>query len=166
MKYVIFSDNHGDSEAVDLLMDRYPNLNFISLGDFELDKYYCNRVSIRQVKGNSFFDPDFPTEIIFYDQNYKIFCTHGHKYSAHWTNSYLIDKARSIKADIVLFGHTHIPLITLEEKTLLINPGSLKFPRGSIREKTYAIMEIAEAITIEIKELYTGETLKCKKLKL
>ena len=48
--------------------------------------------------------------------------------------------------NIVLYGHTHRPLIVQKESRYMINPGHLKnaFDRGNLA--TYAIMEICEDV--------------------
>jgi putative phosphoesterase len=35
-------------------------------------------------------------------------------------------------ADIIVFGHTHLPLNAEEDGVLLFNPGSATYPRGSV----------------------------------
>jgi putative phosphoesterase len=46
-------------------------------------------------------------------------------------------------ADIVLFGHTHIPMIDLvDDRIYAVNPGSIEQPRQSGRLPTFIIMEI------------------------
>ena len=44
-------------------------------------------------------------------------------------------------ANVVLFGHTHVPLCLEEEGVLYLNPGSLTSPRGG-SHASYAILEI------------------------
>jgi uncharacterized protein len=44
-------------------------------------------------------------------------------------------------ADIVIFGHSHVPLILREDKTLFVNPGSYSLPRsGSAR--SFAVLTL------------------------
>ena len=42
--------------------------------------------------------------------------------------------------DILLFGHTHSPLMKIINKKLFINPGSITYPRGLYNE-SYIIYE-------------------------
>ena len=46
--------------------------------------------------------------------------------------------------DIVMFGHTHRPLIDIHEDITLINPGSISYPRQEGKKPTYITMEIDE----------------------
>ena len=44
-----------------------------------------------------------------------------------------------------MFGHTHRPLLDIDdEELMLINPGSLSFPRQEGKRPSYIIMEIDE----------------------
>ena len=59
------------------------------------------------------------------------------------TNELLKQEAKARGADIVLFGHTHRPVIdTSEEGIIAVNPGSLSYPRQDGRKPSYALMEI------------------------
>ena len=46
--------------------------------------------------------------------------------------------------DIVMFGHTHVPFIQIENDLTILNPGSLSYPRQEDRMPTFLIMEIDE----------------------
>lgn len=41
--------------------------------------------------------------------------------------------------DIVMFGHTHRPVIIVEDNITLINPGSISYPRQADGIPTYII---------------------------
>ena len=44
-------------------------------------------------------------------------------------------------ADIVIFGHTHVPLSYKKDNIIYINPGSLSLPR-KVDYKSFCIMDI------------------------
>jgi hypothetical protein len=44
--------------------------------------------------------------------------------------------------DIVMFGHTHKPVIQTVDGLTLINPGSLSYPRQQDRKCSYIMMEV------------------------
>ena len=46
--------------------------------------------------------------------------------------------------DIVMYGHTHKPVIDVSDNIVAINPGSLSYPRQENRRPSYIIMEIDE----------------------
>ena len=53
------------------------------------------------------------------------------------------EEARARKADIVMFGHTHKPhLEYCEDGLVVLNPGSLSYPRQDGRKPSYMLMEL------------------------
>ena len=54
---------------------------------------------------------------------------------------HLIKEAFGRGADIVMFGHTHYPMIRREGGLTVINPGSLSYPRQEGRRPSYIVME-------------------------
>ena len=44
-------------------------------------------------------------------------------------------------ADAAFFGHIHVPVVEKEAGVLLVNPGSLAYPRQRGRRPSYAVME-------------------------
>ena len=73
-------------------------------------------------------------------QGARIFYTHGHLYSVKTELGGLLQAARELDANVVLFGHTHQPLCTYREGVHLLNPGSLGYPGEQGR--TYGIVDI------------------------
>ena len=43
--------------------------------------------------------------------------------------------------DIVMYGHTHRPLIDIRKDIIVMNPGSLSYPRQEGRRPSYIVME-------------------------
>ena len=56
-------------------------------------------------------------------------------------------------ADIVMYGHTHRPVMERSGDMLILNPGSVSYPRQQGRERTYMVMEINEdnVVNVELK---------------
>ena len=54
----------------------------------------------------------------------------------------------------MLFGHTHYPEIEMQEGILVINPGSLTFPRQRGRKFSYAVMEAEEGKDLQAEIRY------------
>ena len=44
--------------------------------------------------------------------------------------------------DIVMFGHTHRPIIDYHKDIIAINPGSLSYPRQEGKRPSYIMMEL------------------------
>ena len=51
-------------------------------------------------------------------------------------------RAKEEACDVVLFGHTHMPLVTEEDGVLFVNPGSVALPRQADRRRTYAVINV------------------------
>ena len=56
--------------------------------------------------------------------------------------------ARARGADIVIFGHTHKPCLKFEKDMIIMNPGSLTYPRQENRLPSYIVLEMAEDGTV------------------
>jgi hypothetical protein len=68
--------------------------------------------------------------------------THGHRYYIGMGNEMLKREAIAQGADIVMYGHTHRPVIDISPNIIAINPGSLSYPRQENHKPSYIIMEI------------------------
>jgi len=144
MKCLIFSDSHGseflmqkalrahkDAEVVFFLGDGLSGVN-------ELARTDSSRAWIA-VRGNCDFSTLFldreanKTEEITLEGK-KIVATHGDIYGVKAGVENLESLAYSRSADIVLFGHTHIPFekySNVERPIYLFNPGSVAGPSYS-----------------------------------
>ena len=56
----------------------------------------------------------------------------------------LVENAQAKGCKIAMYGHTHMPVIENEDGILVINPGSLTYPRQRGRRPSYAVMQIEE----------------------
>ena len=85
---------------------------------------------------------------------------HGHRQQAGYTYAGLAHFAREHYADVVLYGHTHVPDLFRDEESgiLYVNPGSLSRPRQSDRSRTYVILTISDDALpqAELKNLEDG----------
>lgn len=63
----------------------------------------------------------------------------------------LLPRCAEVDADILIYGHTHMPLVATVGDTLVVNPGSLGESReaGARDQSTYALVD-TEARTAEI----------------
>lgn len=142
MRLLIVSDTHRDYNTLDKAILEQPRAEVvIHLGDGADDvdivkAKYQDKMFI-QVKGNCDFNSELPIYRNFIIENTKFFITHGHMYNAKFDINRMCMAARENNADILLFGHTHIPFETYEEKLHIMNPGSLTGIYG-----TYGIIDI------------------------
>ena len=121
--YVVFSDIHGDEYAKKILQKYvegsdgafFAGDGISGLNDFTKKPFYA-------VKGNC--DLIGEEEKIIETDGVKILLTHGHLYGVKSSYLRLIYRAKELGVNVVIFGHTHLPLIMQEEEVLLLNPGS------------------------------------------
>ncbi len=150
MKILIVSDSHGwDDNLKKVIELQAPFDMLIHLGDSQgSEDFFAEWVSnddceIHVVRGNNDYFCETPNEEEFYIGKYKVFITHGHRYSVNAGTEKLKQEARDRGADIVMFGHTHRPYLeTCSDGLVVLNPGSISLPRQEGRKCTYALMEI------------------------
>lgn len=81
---------------------------------------------------------------------YKIGIYHGHG-EEKTTQERAVDLFKNDKVDIIIFGHSHKPLIMAKKDVLIINPGSITSKRND-RWYSYVILELQkDFIKAEIK---------------
>ena len=105
------------------------------------------------VPGNNDYYARYDKEIETKIGKYKVLLTHGHYYYVSLDLQVIKQECKSRGFDIVMFGHTHRPLIDIEEDVILINPGSISYPRQADHRPTYIMMEVADdgSATFELK---------------
>lgn len=112
---------HADADAVIFLGDGVDDL--VEVRDvFHQAILYpvfgnCDRYSLYQ---NILPEEEMLIEI----EAHTILATHGHKYGVKGSLASLKIHGKKQKADILLFGHTHLPYSDYAEGIYLFNPGS------------------------------------------
>lgn len=148
MKILIVSDTHGKHRSYDRVIEREGKIDMLlHVGDVEGGELYIEGTAgcpVHIVAGNCDFFSELPGEEEVQIGKYKIFMTHGHGYYVSMDTRRLKEEAMKRGAQIALYGHTHKPDIDLEGDVMLVNPGSLSFPRQMDRKPSYVIMQIDE----------------------
>lgn len=146
MKVLIVSDTHRHNENYLKVLERVAPLDMvIHCGDSEGSEYLiCEGAEcpVMIVTGNNDFFSELPRELEFCIGNYKVWLTHGHNYYVSMGNETIKKEAKAKGADIVIYGHTHRPVVELEGDIIAINPGSLTYPRQDGKRPSYVLMEI------------------------
>lgn len=145
MKILIVSDTHRKNDNYFKLVERVHPDMVIHCGDSEGSEYALSQAAgcpVQIVMGNNDFFCDLPRELEFYVENLKVWVTHGHNYYVSMNLETLKSEARHRGVDVVMFGHTHRPYLEISEDLVVLNPGSLSYPRQEGRRATYAMMEI------------------------
>ncbi len=161
LKILVVSDSHGNINLLHDVISANRNVDLvIHLGDHTADGNEVMRdfptIAYLTVSGNcdigSFINKT-NTEGTFKAEGRRIFYTHGHKYNVKYGTQYLVSQAKINNADIALYGHTHISGVDEQNGVLVINPGSVAFPRDGT-SGTYCLLEIKDkSVKYEIKEV-------------
>lgn len=145
MRIAVMSDTHLSKYNIKKACSSLKKVDaIIHLGDNvqdveEIKKYYDGEII--NIKGNCDF-AKMPSEKTFIMGGKKFFITHGDKYGVKYDTFKLGYKAKEIGADIVCFGHTHVPYIELEDGVWYINPGSVSYSRSG--SNSFAYVEISD----------------------
>ena len=146
MKILIVSDTHGQSENLSRVLDTLDQVDcLIHCGDIQGPENYFRTLTdgpCYMVSGNNDWDAELRSELEFSLDDYRVFLTHGNQYGVSLGTERLRDEAESRNVQFAMFGHTHRPLIEERDHLVLMNPGSLSYPRQLGRKPSYIVMEI------------------------
>lgn len=145
MKHIlVMSDTHGHKANIRKALEKFPETDcIVHLGDYARDAEYIKTLTDKKVyslRGNCDLGSAARKEILIRTGGVKILALHGHdqgvKSSLLSLGLYGAEKG----ADLVLFGHTHMPIEEPFQNLILYNPGSLGEPRG--RKPSVGLVEI------------------------
>ena len=149
MKCLIFSDSHGSISFMSRALSKHPDAEVVFFlgdglsdadslaslddkrmwiavrGNCDFMKYFCGREAVKC------------EEIIL--EGKRIIATHGDLYQVKFGLENIKSLAFCRKADIVLFGHTHVPheeYVSCDSPFYLFNPGSAS--------QSYGILTLTE----------------------
>ena len=132
MRLLILSDSHRYMDFMERCIEVFRPDCVIHLGDYYPDGYELRQLAsgtaFYQVPGNCdeySCDPFLPRVMSPVIGGVRFFLTHGHQHHVKSTRYSLLEDARRNKAQVVLYGHTHIQDLHREEDGLLVmNPGA------------------------------------------
>ena len=145
MKVLIVSDTHGKDENLEAAVYKEAPFDLlIHCGDVEGREIFTEALvdcPCCMVSGNNDFFTDLPREEQIELCGKRILVTHGHYYGVSMAFDQLADAAKQRGCNAAFFGHIHMPVLETEDGVLLVNPGSLAFPRQRGRRPSYAVLE-------------------------
>ncbi len=148
MRVLVVSDTHGNHKNLAQVLElERPYDMVIHLGDIEGGEEELKAAAgcpVAAVRGNNDYFSDLPQEMEIEVAGKKLLITHGHYYYVVAGVEHLLKEALGRGVDIVMYGHTHRPLLRREGGIVIANPGSLAYPRQDGHEPTYLIMEVNE----------------------
>ena len=146
MEYLVLSDSHGRADRIDLAIERQlraPDaVLFLGDGLHDLRGLEYGDVRVRPVRGNCDFTASFeglgvPEHALLEVGAYRILLMHGHTHGVKGGMERACAFAAQMDADVLLYGHTHVPRQqwfeageqfgrqVLQKPLLVCNPGSL-----------------------------------------
>ena len=170
MKLMIASDLHGSAFYCRQLlaaMEREQPDKLLLLGDIlyhgprnDLPEGYAPKEVIAMlnplrerllcVRGNcDLLDNGAKYDEFLVLENFKLWLTHGHKYIQRQEKADLGYWAKTLDQDIVVYGHTHVPVNAYYGDTLLVNPGSPARPRGGSKP-CFAVLTLQRGAKPEV----------------
>lgn len=162
MKYIVISDLHIPERAKEIpeeILEVAKRADgIICAGDFTTKDVYGKLKSANKnligVRGNC-DRLNLPEFVIFEEKGKKIGVTHSHHLGRGNVEA-IFSLAKSKGLDIIIFGHTHTPLVEKKENILLINPGSangIESCRGESSGKTYGVLELNGELKTKIERI-------------
>ena len=131
MKLLILSDSHRSvGGMLDAVEKERPD-RILHLGDYRSDTeelgFLYPSIPILSVPGNCDGWTGEPEERRFHLAGHCVLMGHGHRWYVKHDLSAALLAARKAGAELLLFGHTHVPLCRQEEDGLwVMNPGSIR----------------------------------------
>jgi len=146
MKILIVSDTHRYTDDLQKVVGKTAPLDLlIHCGDSEVSEETITRIAgcpVEIVAGNNDFSSGLSREKEFMVGRYKVWLVHGNRYYVTIESKTIRTEALSRYVDIVMYGHTHRPIIDIQPDLIAINPGSLSYPRQEGRRRSYIIMDL------------------------
>lgn len=128
MTILVFSDSHGDTDAMAAVTAQVRPDLVLHLGDHFSDMVKLHQrfpeIPMQGVQGNC-DRPGSPRSLRLTPEGKRIYAVHGHEHGVKEDLSRLYFSALEAGADLVLFGHTHRPLREEKDGVRFLNPGSI-----------------------------------------
>lgn len=143
MRFLVLSDVHERLGPLERVLELHPTADVIFLGDGlrgveDAALRYPARRFIT-VPGNCDWSARQPATRVELLGGKRFFITHGHKYNVKYDLYSLQLAAKERRADVVLFGHTHMPYAVYADGMYFLNPGSLGY------DECYGYVDITPA---------------------
>lgn len=144
IRLLILSDAHRDYLSLAAAIRLHPEADAVFfLGDGEED--FCSQTvsrlltnkKVTAVCGNCDMYSTLPKEELVLLGGKRIFALHGHTRFVKYGLQSLADAAKEKQADLVLYGHTHIPRHDCIDSMEFLCP-------GSIRAGDYGLVDITD----------------------
>lgn len=158
MDIIITSDTHlpsGQRKLPKRLLEACETADLIiHAGDWNSVEVYEKLSQFTQVKGVIGNTDDDSIRALFPEQErmklagFNIGIVHGHG-EKQTTEKRVLAAFVDEHTDVIIYGHSHIPLIRYVHKTLLINPGSPTYKR-KLPYYSFAKLKVTDSVQAEL----------------
>ena len=144
MRILVLSDSHGNVENMARCAELTdPNI-ILHLGDCQRDAEALHRqipaIPMQTVPGNCDWGAVDTPEVLTEYAGVRILMMHGHTRHVKSGPMAAMYAARECGADIVLFGHTHQPVVDRSGDFWVMNPGCI----GPSVRRTYGVITLED----------------------
>jgi putative phosphoesterase len=152
MKLLVISDTHGNFTLALKAHSLSENIHsVIHLGDGFSDADQIREfvdANVISVAGNCDLGSSAPRELLWECEGKRILLTHGDAYMVKSGLKKLKQRANEVKADLVLFGHSHQATHELHSGIQFLNPGTMM---SGAPLMSYAIVDVSpDGITVSL----------------
>lgn len=138
MNILVFSDSHRSRSGMYRAIEAHSPDQIIHLGDLQSDaeeiSYLYPKIPICMVPGNCDGWTTTPVKKQITLAGKSILLSHGHLWGVKQGYDAAVADARACRADILLFGHTHVAVCRqLPDGLWLMNPGASPSSYGLIQ---------------------------------
>ncbi|KGP93229.1 phosphodiesterase [Pontibacillus chungwhensis BH030062] len=154
MRIIVVSDTHmpkkGGAFPESFIQELREVDLIIHAGDWSSIEIYEALTYYGEVKGvyGNVEEDDIvellPEKLLIKIDGYKIGVVHGHG-EKKTTEKRVIEAFENEEVDLIIFGHSHLPLTRWVKKTLLFNPGSLMDKR-KLPYASYGIIDTSNGL--------------------
>lgn len=145
MRILIVSDTHRQNDNYFRVIEKVGKIDMvIHCGDAEGSEYVLQQAAgcpLHIVAGNNDFFTDLSRELDLEIEGRRVLVTHGHYYYVSNGIERIKEEGLARNYDIVMYGHTHKPMIKYQDGITMINPGSISYPRQEGRRPSYIVLE-------------------------
>lgn len=144
MKILVLSDSHGNVDNMAQAVEQEQPQLIVHLGDCWRDGEHLRdrfpSIPMEQVPGNCDYRSFEQAERLLFIEDARILICHGHTLGVKQSLLRAGYKAEEERLDLLLFGHTHRPMVDKRGRTLFVNPGSI----GDYFHPFYAVVTVEQ----------------------
>ncbi|MCD5323104.1 MULTISPECIES: metallophosphoesterase family protein [Pontibacillus] len=154
MRIIVVSDTHMPKKGnafPESIKEELSNSDLIiHAGDWSSLEVYDQLASYGKVQGvqgnieEEEVRDRLPEKLVLELDGYKIGVVHGHG-DKKTTEKRVVEAFEGEEVDLIIFGHSHLPLTRWVKKTLLFNPGSLMDKR-KLPYTSYGIIDTTHGL--------------------